>query len=201
MPEAILVSQVLLWLAIIVLTVLVLALARQVGVLHERIAPAGALAMNAILKVGEKAPHIIEKSIDGRQVEIGNKKDVSTLVFFLSPDCPICKTLLPALKSALKAEKSWLECVLASDGSIPEIHKDFVRKYDLEAWPYVISENLGKKFGVSKLPYAALIDENGIIRSLGMVNSREHLESLFIAKETGIASIQDYMAKRNRKHD
>ncbi len=198
MPEIFVVSQVLLWLAVIVLTVLVLALARQVGVLHERIAPAGALAMNAVLKVGEKAPHMIEQSLDGRRVEIGNAKQVSTLVFFLSPDCPVCKTLLPALKSALRAEKSWLECVLASDGSIPEIHKDFIKKYDLEAWPYVVSENLGKQFGVSKLPYAALVDEAGIVRSLGMVNSREHLESLFVAKETGIASIQDYMAKRKR---
>ena len=198
MSEVVMISHILLWIAVIVLTVLVFALARQVGVLHERIAPAGALAMNSVLKVGEKAPHMIEQSLDGGQVEIGNEKQVSTLVFFLSPDCPICKTLLPALKSALRSEKSWLECVLASDGSIPEIHKDFIKKYELEAWPYVVSENLGKKFGVSKLPYAALIDEKGIIRSLGMVNSREHLESLFIAKETGLASIQDYMAKRNR---
>ncbi|MCF6275118.1 MAG: redoxin domain-containing protein [Robiginitomaculum sp.] len=198
MPEIFMVSQVLLWIAVMVLTTLVLAWAGQVGVLHERIAPAGALAMNAVLKVGEKAPHMIEQSLDGRRVEIGNEKQVSTLVFFLSPDCPVCKTLLPALKSALKAEKSWLECVLASDGSIPEIHKDFIKRYDLEAWPYVVSENLGKQFGVSKLPYAALVDEAGVVRSLGMVNSRAHLESLFVAKETGVASIQDYMAKRNR---
>lgn len=199
MPEVFMVSQILLWIAIVVLTALVMALARQVGVLHERIAPAGALAMNSVLKVGEKSPHMIEQSLDGRRVEIGSEKAVSTLVFFLSPDCPICKTLLPALKSALRAEKSWLECVLASDGSIPEIHKDFIKQYDLEAWPYVVSENLGKKFGVSKLPYAALVDEGGVIRSLGMVNSREHLESLFVAKEVGVASIQDYMAKRNKE--
>lgn len=199
MPEILVISQILLWLGLIILAALVLALARQVGVLHERIAPAGALAMNSILKVGEKAPHIIEQAIDGRRVEIGNEKSVSTLVFFLSPECPVCKTLLPALKSALRAEKSWLECVLASDGLSPEIHRSFVKKHDLEAWPYVISENLGKKFGVSKLPYAVLVDETGVMRSLGMVNSREHLESLFVAKESGVASIQDYMAKRN--HD
>jgi len=134
MPEIFMVSQVLLWIAVIVLTTLVLALARQVGVLHERIAPAGALAMNAVLKVGEKAPHLIEQSLDGRRVEIGKEKSVSTLVFFLSPDCPVCKTLLPALKSALKAEKSWLECVLASDGSVPEIHKDFIKKKPGPMW-------------------------------------------------------------------
>lgn len=199
MSEVIMVSQVLLWLAVIVLTVLVLALARQVGVLHERIAPAGALAMNSVLKAGETSPLLVEKALDGRKVEIGKTGEKSTLVFFLSPDCPICKTLLPALKSALHAESSWLEGVLASDGSLPEIHKDFIKHYELEDWPYVVSQNLGQRFGVSKLPYAALIDEKGIVRSLGMVNSREHLESLFVAKETGIASIQEYMAKRNRE--
>lgn len=108
MPEIFMVSQVLLWIAVIVLTTLVLALARQVGVLHERIAPAGALAMNAVLKVGEKAPHLIEQSLDGRRVEIGKEKSVSTLVFFLSPDCPVCNTLLPALKSALKRKNPGL---------------------------------------------------------------------------------------------
>ena len=33
-------------------------------------------------------------------------------------------------------------------------------------------------FKVSKLPFAVLLDEAGIIRSKGLVNSREHLESL-----------------------
>jgi hypothetical protein len=36
-------SQILLWTAVIVQALLIAALARQVGVLHERIAPAGAL--------------------------------------------------------------------------------------------------------------------------------------------------------------
>ena len=35
------------------------------------------------------------------------------------------------------------------------------------------------------------------IASLGLVNSREHLESLFEAKERGVASMQDFLARRN----
>ena len=41
MADALLVSNLLLWCVVIVLAVVVLALARQVGVLHERVAPAG----------------------------------------------------------------------------------------------------------------------------------------------------------------
>ena len=50
------VSHLLLWVVVLVLGVAVLALARQVGVLHERIAPMGALMMDSGPKVGELAP-------------------------------------------------------------------------------------------------------------------------------------------------
>lgn len=48
------------------------------------------------------------------------------------------------------------------------------------------------KFQISKLPYAVLIDESGTIRAKGLVNSREQLESLFTAKELGVASVQEF---------
>ena len=57
---------------------------------------------------------------------------------------------------------------------------------------------LGKSYGVSKLPYAVLIKHDNSIASLGIVNSREHLESLFEAEALGIASIQDYLAQRDK---
>jgi methylamine dehydrogenase accessory protein MauD len=62
--------------------------------------------------------------------------------------------------------------------------------------PYVVSETLGRTFGVSKLPYGVLIAPDGRISSLGLVNNREHLESLFEAQERGVASIQEYLARR-----
>jgi methylamine dehydrogenase accessory protein MauD len=51
-------------------------------------------------------------------------------------------------------------------------------------------------YQISKLPYAVLIDEHGAIRGKGLVNSREQLESLFVAKETGVASIQEFINQR-----
>ena len=36
------------------------------------------------------------------------------------------------------------------------------------------------------------MDAQGVLRARGIVNSREHLESLFEAKRLGLASIQDY---------
>jgi len=51
---------------------------------------------------------------------------------------------------------------------------------------------------VAQLPFAALIDENGILCARGLVNTREHIESLFEAREQGVASIQEYLQKQQQ---
>ena len=189
-----LISNIILWILILVMGVVIFALTRQIGVLFERVAPAGALAMNQNLEVGQVAPNLSLPTINGGLIEVGKaiEKGKSQLLFFASPDCPVCKSLLPALKSAAKTESDWLELIVASDGNSQD-HKGFIEKQGLQAFPYIVSEVLGKTYGVAKLPYAVLIDEEGRIASLGIVNSREHLESLFEAKERKVASIQDYM--------
>ena len=188
------VAVALLWALVLALGVLVFALARQVGVLHERISPVGALAMNQRLEVGDAAPIVTASELDGGTVMIGEPSSAgrSTLLFFLSPTCPVCKTLLPVLKSIASREGSWLDLVFASDG---EGHAAFVAEHDLDAYRYVLSRDLGLLYGVGKLPYAVVVDEAGRVASFGLVNSREHLESLFEAKERGTGSIQDYLAR------
>ena len=186
------VSNIVLWVGFLVMVVVNLALARQIGVLYERVAPAGALMMNQRLAVWSSAPEMALPHLEGGIVDVGKVKDRSQLVFFLSPDCPVCNELTPVLKSAARAEAGWLDVVLASDGPEQD-HAGYVKRKGLEAFPYVVSELLGKAYGVSKLPYAVLIDESGHVASMGIINSREHLESLFEAKERKVASIQDYM--------
>jgi methylamine dehydrogenase accessory protein MauD len=58
-------SQALLWIVIAVLCVVVLALARQIGVLHERIAPVGALVTDNGPEVGQLAPRFEMPTLDG----------------------------------------------------------------------------------------------------------------------------------------
>lgn len=189
-------SQILLWTAVILQGLLIAALARQVGILHERIAPAGALTLHQKVEVGEVASPMTVTTIEGAPIEIGGKRDGrSQLLFFASPDCPVCKTLLPVVRSAASAEADWLDVVLAGDGSKAQ-YQQLRDLHGLVRVPLVLSEALGRAFGVSKLPYAVLLDEQGRVASLGLINSREHLESLFEAKERGVASIQDFLARR-----
>jgi methylamine dehydrogenase accessory protein MauD len=185
------VAVVLLWCVVIALSLTVFALTRQIGVLYERVAPAGALMVNQALKVGDTAPEIKTETLTGSVMTIGANGN-GMLLFFVAPDCPICKSLLPVFKSLSQAETDF-DFILASDGDTVEEHETYVASNKLDGFPYVLSEILGRSYGVSKLPYAILIRADGTIGSMGIVNSREHLESLFEAEALGIASLQDYL--------
>src|SRR5213079_1470051 len=157
MTQALLVSNAVLWMVVVLLACVVAALARQIGVLHERVAPAGALMVGKGPAVGEPAPVVRTLDLAGTVRDLGapGAEGRSTLLFFLSPTCPVCKALLPVLRQVARRESDWLGIVLASDGARDE-HEAFVR-------------------------------------ARGLVNTREHLESLFEAKERGVASIQDFL--------
>ncbi|MGI9288636.1 MAG: hypothetical protein ACR2P1_24835, partial [Pseudomonadales bacterium] len=116
--DILVVSNIILWIVVILMAVVIFALTRQIGVLYERVAPAGALAVNKNIEVGQDAPAMSLQSIEARLVQIAgaNDRGKSQLLFWLSPDCPVCKTLVPALKAAAKAEADWVQLVLASDG-------------------------------------------------------------------------------------
>jgi methylamine dehydrogenase accessory protein MauD len=194
---ALAISNVVLWVVVICLALVLLALTRQLGVLHERIAPAGALMINRGPAIGETVAALDVADLDGREWRIGgaNVNGKSTLILFLSPTCPVCKTLLPVVRSSRQQERDWLEVVLASDGD-PVQHRQFVQEYGLRDFPYLVSPSLGLSYQVNRLPFAALVDKDGVLRARGLVNSREHLESLFEAQRLGVASLQEYFASR-----
>jgi methylamine dehydrogenase accessory protein MauD len=198
MTQALVVSNAILWLCVVVLAGVVAALVRQVGVLSERVAPAGALMVSRGPAVGAAAPRIEAPALAGGTIALGgvHADGRGTLLFFLSPTCPVCKTLLPALRSLARAEARWLDVVLASDGPRAE-HEAFVAAERLAGFPYVLSAPLGIAYQVGKLPYAVLVDGGGVVRGKGLVNTREHLESLLEAREQGVASLQDW-AERER---
>jgi methylamine dehydrogenase accessory protein MauD len=188
------ISNALLWVLMLGVIVALWALARQVGILYERVAPMGALITDAGPKLGEASPQFDLPSLSGTTIAIGGERPKSQLIFFLSPTCPVCKKLLPILRSASQAEKGWLDVVVASDGDSTQ-HLAFYRDAKLEQFPYVLSADLGMTYRVSRLPYAVLLDEHGVIRAKGLINNREQLESLFNAKEIGVASVQDYLQR------
>jgi methylamine dehydrogenase accessory protein MauD len=185
-----------LWLVIVLLSILVFALTRQVGILHERVAPAGALQPTTGPKVGELTKNIQVTSLQGESIEIGgaSKDGLASLILFISPTCPVCKTLVPTAKSLVRSESKRLRLTFGSDGEDPQQHKNYVEDLDIGTCPYFLSQSVGMYYQVSKLPFAVLIDANGTLQSKGLVNTREHLESLIESMDLGIATVQEYVS-------
>jgi methylamine dehydrogenase accessory protein MauD len=179
------------------LAVLLFGLARQVGILHERIAPMGAMASDQGPVVGEPSPRLAVTTLIGDRLLLGGPSaaERSRLLLFVAPTCPVCKKLLPIARSFAHAER--LEVVLVGDGDEAE-QRSMIREFGLEGVPYVNSPEVGMTFHVGKLPYAVLIDAAGVIRAKGLVNNREHLESLLVAEETGFGTIQAYLSAKRQ---
>jgi methylamine dehydrogenase accessory protein MauD len=175
------------------LVLTVLALARQIGVLFERVAPVGALTLDHGPKIGGPAPRLILQTLSGTFITVGDADGRSQMFFFLSPTCPVCKKLLPALRTLAAAERDRWQIILASDGDTEE-HRAFWQREKL-ALPYVLSEELGMSFQIGRLPYAVVVSPDGIVRAKGLVNNREQIESLLKAEELGVASLQEYLAR------
>lgn len=191
---SLLVSTVLSWIVILLLGVAVLALARQVGVLHMRVAPAGALTTAAGPAVGSSAAAIPATTIDGTATTVGGHKHGTPLrlLMFVSPSCPLCKGLIPMAKSFARDER--VELIFIGDDDAAAT-REMIAQQGLAGYSFINGPEVGQAYEVAKLPYAVLMDEHGTILSKGLVNSREHLESLVIAHEMGIRSVQDYIGK------
>ena len=207
MTAALIASNIILWVVVIVLALMVFALSRQVGILHERVAPAGALLPTTGPKVGELTRPMDITALDGASEVVGGESGngLASLVLFISPTCPVCKSLVPVAISLVKSESSRMRLVFASDGAETEQdlqqHHNYVKDLNIAAYPYLVSQALGMHYEVSKLPFAILVGADGILKSKGLVNTREHLESLIESMDSGIVSVQEYIGSLNEEQD
>lgn len=193
MIVSLVIAQIVSWIVILGLGVALVALARQVGILHMRVAPAGALATAGGAAVGDDTDGLMGQSVDGRMLTLGGPRPgvPLRLLMFVSAQCPLCKGLIPVARSFAQDERVALTFVGDDD---PAAQRAMIAHHGLQGYDFVNDETVGRTLGVSKLPFAVLIDEDGKLLSKGLVNSREHLESLLIAHEMGVRTVQDYIS-------
>ncbi|RMF13839.1 MAG: hypothetical protein D6757_07375 [Alphaproteobacteria bacterium] len=194
---ALMISTIVLWCAVVALAFVVLALMRQIGALHDRIRPVGALSLSGGLKPGQAVPPVVVHDVAQHPVSVSGEAEDgrARLLVFTAPNCPVCAELKETLAAIARQERDWLAVIQVSDGPLAE-HEAAARASHEQGIPYVLSRNLGLLLEVGRLPYAALIDAQGVLKAKGLVNSREHLESLFEAHERAQASLQDWLAAR-----
>ena len=168
MTTALLVSVIVLWLVVLAMAGVIVALARQVGVLHERLAPVGALTIGADPVIGKAAPRVKAASLSGGTIEIGAALASANaqLLLFVAPDCPVCKKIIPLAQSFSRRER--LEVLYVGDGDLAE-QQQLARQFGIDLERFVTGPQIGMAFRVGKVPYAVLLDSRGVIAAMGFV--------------------------------
>lgn len=195
-----LVSYIGLWLVTGFLLLTVFALARQIGLLHKRIAPFGARMTNAGVKIGERAPEVKAVDMAGQPLVLGSNRTKQTLVVFISASCASCAEMAPALRSIWKSERSQLDLVLVSLEESATLNQEFIAEHKLSGIPYIASRDTALAYGVMNAPYGILFDQQGVVRAKGVVNHMEHLESLLNAAQMQHPSAESlHMAQNSER--
>lgn len=189
-----LVSYIVLWLLVLGELLIIFALARQIGLLHSRLGPAGARVTNVGLELGQEAPAFHEKDLRGRDVTLGSERGKPTMLIFVSPGCSTCSELMPAVNTIVRREKK-VELVIVSLLQDEIINRDFASRYKVADYQYIVAPHLSQLYQVEASPYAVLVDAEGKVFTKGITNHLEHLESLLNALDEGVPS---YDAKMNK---
>jgi methylamine dehydrogenase accessory protein MauD len=166
-------SYVVLWMLVIALAAVVIALARQIGTLHMRLGPRGALEMDDEGPPLGEAPEPLETvASDGAAVTIGGPGQ-GQLVMFVSPSCNMCREVLPAL--SVTANAAGLKPYVVSDSEVYSSAELDPKR--LKA-PVVADARVPQRYKVPGTPYIVVIDSMGVVRAKGNVNNLEQLEGL-----------------------
>jgi methylamine dehydrogenase accessory protein MauD len=167
-------SYVVLWALVISLSILLLALARQVGVLHLRLGPRGALEIDEEgPPLGEAPEPTDARALDGTEVTIGGPGEPQ-LLFFVSPGCPVCRQVLPSLAPAARAARMTPLAVV----DVEERAARDAYEHSPPTVRMVASPELTERYAIPGTPYAVVLDAIGVVRAKGTVNNLEQIEGL-----------------------
>jgi methylamine dehydrogenase accessory protein MauD len=190
------ISNIILWVIVILILIYLIALTRQIGILHMRVSPTGARMTSEGLKVGEYAPFQVLTTIKGTPVHLSHKNELGTILLFISVDCPGCVGLVDSLQSIIYDLPEQIVLVFSTAGT-QEVEK-FIDIYELHNLPVVISSEVANAFQIEGVPYGFAIDSTGIIRGKGITNTVEHTESLANTIKYGIPSMEHLISIKQK---
>ena len=100
-------------------------------------------------------------------------------------------------RAKLRRDGVFLTELSAATGGAVRPDETSPRHFSLE----VLRRVGGTDLAIATRQLATLIGADGTLQSKGLVNTREHLESLIEAMDTGIATLQDYVGQAQQDID
>nr|WP_298795533.1 alkyl hydroperoxide reductase [uncultured Acetobacter sp.] len=155
----------------------VFVLARQIGVLHERLAPIGVQPVLAGLQAGQALPQVTARTLADTPVAIGGASVAgrAMMLMFVSADCPVCKRALPLARAV--AQDHDLDLVLIGEGDVVALSA-MASRTPLDGVPLLVSMELLLLMQIGRLPTLVVLDPRGVITARGVAGSRREIEAL-----------------------
>lgn len=174
-----LVSYAALWAILVLLVLLVLGLARELGAVHQRLGAPGALLSDAGLDIGSTAPDFKATEIpSGREVTFAAASGRDSLVVFLATNCGPCQELLPRLEAGWEEWQRRVGMYVVYEGRETEI---LAVVEETKTHIPLLADSLSRirqGFGFPPTPYAFLVDGAGAVKLKGIVNTRDDIDQL-----------------------
>jgi len=160
------------------LGLVVLSLARQVGILHERLSPAGMNRKAAGIEPGQPVPELTLVSLAGTPVGLAG---APSALLFVSADCPICRSVLPVFDDAAHRAGYRGLCVAdglpGTDGRLPD-YDAYAADRGLDPERFLVSQTLGLALGVRQLPALVRLDAEGRLVARDTITGPRELSRL-----------------------
>ena len=168
---ALTVSVVVLWILQIATIIVVVGLARQVGLLHLRVPPQGAGRMQDGPVPGQHLDLAPMATLNGEQKPVLVSGQLSVIVL-ASPSCDVCAPTMQAVARLREAERD-VNFVVGVDGDASQ------------GISYAAGYGINDVFAASGLgvtstarPFAVVLADDGAVLAAGVPNTLEQLESL-----------------------
>lgn len=115
-----LISYITLWLLVIMLTVIVLGLVHQLGVIHVRLGPEEDLITTQEgLELGTTAPDFRGMDVlHGREISLADLRGRASVFVFISPGCRPCQELMPHLVSFQRVQDGKINLILFNQANV-----------------------------------------------------------------------------------
>jgi methylamine dehydrogenase accessory protein MauD len=175
MTTLLLIASIVLWLVVLLLGFLLLGALRCLALLRWQLEELEATTPNrqgrSGLKPGKKAPDFTLPSAEGPEVALHDLAGRKLLLVFTQAGCSPCQVIVPEL-NRLAGE---VQVIAVCHGDA-----EAVRGWVAAArptFPVLVQERFGvsRQYEVFATPFAFLIDERGVIRSKGIINSKRQI--------------------------
>lgn len=175
-------SYVLLWIVTVATMLMLIAVLRQIGILHVRLGPTGALEVADGPPLGADLADIAEElTLAGAPVSSVAGAGLRLLVI-TSRDCSLCDVLAPSVRTWMRRhDVKVLVAMAPGDGD--DLAYAQKHRYPADAvFRIAASESAIGHVGT---PFGIVVDESWTLMSKGVVNNAEHLESLLLRASEG----------------